>query len=157
MSCCGDCIYMDLNDERHGEYYCGETKVYCTASKGCCCYFKYREDGGGCYLTTIVCNILGYADNGEILSTLRAFRDNVMSNDSSYNNILSEYDNLGPKLANCIEADQFRLQIAQQMKEEYIVPVCQMLVQKNYNKAVERYKEMVLNLKRHYLKQLSVM
>lgn len=148
---------MDLNDERNGEYYCGETKVYCTASNSCCYYFKYREDGGGCYLTTIICNILGYADNGEILSTLRAFRDNVMSNDSSYNNILSEYDNLGPKLANCIEADQFKLQIAQQIKEEYIVPVCQMLVQKNYNKAVERYKEMVLDLKRHYLKQLSVM
>lgn len=157
MSCCGDCVYMDLNDERHGEYYCGEKGAYYPASDSTCWSFKAREDGGGCYLTTIVCSILGYADNGEILSTLRAFRDDVMSNNCFYNDILREYDNLGPKLANCIESDQCKLQVAQQMKEEYIVPVCRMLLQKNYAKAVEKYKEMVLDLKKHYSKQLAIM
>lgn len=157
MSCCGDCIYMNLNDERHGEYYCGERGHYYPASDAVCGYFKPREDGGGCYLTTIICNILGYADNGEILSTLRAFRDNVMSKDYSYHDILCEYDSIGPKLATCIESDQCKLQVAHQMKEEYIIPVCQMLLQKKYAKAVDKYKEMVLDLKKQYSKQLAMM
>lgn len=154
MSCCGDCIYMDLNDERHGEYYCGKKGTYYSAADSTCWSFKEREDGGGCYLTTIMCNILGYADNGKMLNTLRFFRDNIMIKDSTYNHILLEYDVLGPKIAQCIEVDKNKLKIAMKMKKDYIVPICGLLEKSNYVKAVEMYTEMVIKLKEHYAKQL---
>lgn len=154
MSCCGDCVYMDLNDERHGEYYCGKKGAYYSAADSTCWSFKEREDGGGCYLTTIMCNILGYADNGKMLNTLRFFRDNVMIKDSTYNHILLEYDVLGPQIAQCIEVDKNKLRIARKMKEDYIAPICGLLEKRNYVKAVEMYTEMVIKLKEHYYKKL---
>lgn len=156
MACCGDCIYMNLNDERNGEYYCGERYEYYPASDSTCWSFKPREDGGGCYLTTIVCNILGYADNGNILNTLRKFRDNVMRNNNAYQYLLDEYDIVGPKIAACIEHDAAKQELALLMKERYILPVYEYLQQKNYAAAVSQYKEMVLYLKQHYASELSV-
>ena len=156
MARCGQCAYLDLTEEYNGEYPCSERSGYHSTSEAACWSFKAREDGGGCYLTTIVCNILGYADNGNILNTLRQFRDNVMRNNNAYQYLLNEYDVVGPKIAACIEHDAAKQELALLMKERYILPVYEYLQQKNYAAAVSQYKEMVLYLKQHYASELSV-
>ena len=56
-------------------------------------------------MTTLVVNTLGYDDNCDFLKTLRSFRDNVMRKNPKYQDLLMEYDSLGPKLVKCIEAE----------------------------------------------------
>lgn len=60
-------------------------------------------------MTTLVVNTLGYDDNCDFLKTLRSFRDNVMRKNPKYQDLLMEYDSLGPKLVKCIEADDQKL------------------------------------------------
>ena len=158
MSSCADCVYMDLNDrDSDGWCFCGNRGSYYPPSDSTCWSFKERESGGGCYLTTLTCNILGYSDNGSILNTMRRFRDDVMSKSSKYKELLEEYDLLGPKLVMCIEADSKKQALAMQMKSMYILPVYESLKRKDYEKAVAEYKEMVLYLKKHYKEQLAAM
>jgi hypothetical protein len=41
--CCGDCLYMDLNDENsYGDYYCGRKKRYYPAGDKICGEFEEK-------------------------------------------------------------------------------------------------------------------
>lgn len=41
--CCGDCLYMDLNDSnRYGDYYCGKKGKYYPASDRTCGEFQWK-------------------------------------------------------------------------------------------------------------------
>lgn len=155
--CCADCVYMNLKKTNSdGECYCGERQCYYPPSDPTCWSFKERESGGGCYLTTLVVNTLGYDDNCDFLKTLRSFRDNVMRKNPKYQDLLMEYDSLGPKLVKCIEAeaDEQKLFLAELMKNKYIIPVCESLKHENNDKAVTEYKAMVLYLKKYYKEKL---
>lgn len=157
MACCAQCVYMDLNDrDSDGWCYCGKKGSYYPPSDSTCWSFEERSDGGGCYLTTLVCNILGYADNGVILNTFRDFRDKIMNSDPQYKDLLLQYDTLGPKLVKCIEAASSKQSLAEEMKSMYIMPVYESLQKNNYKKAVDKYKEMVLFLEKYYATELAV-
>lgn len=109
---CRECLCMDLEDRNPHD----RTKAYCSAyrkyynpnSKACSRYFEYDENrrpSTGCYLTTIICNILGMEDHGESLECLRNFRDNYMLNHPELYPMLIEYDLIGPKIAEHISED----------------------------------------------------
>ena len=88
---CGECTYLDLSTgDIYGKFYCDKkyerhlaTDVEC--NRFCKAYsrdyytiqnaYKYSEEKskGGCYLTTILCNILGMLDNNIYLKTMRNF------------------------------------------------------------------------------------
>lgn len=41
--CCGDCLYMDLNDEDdYGDYYCGRKRKYYPAGDKTCGEFEEK-------------------------------------------------------------------------------------------------------------------
>ena len=41
--CCGDCLYMDLNDkDKYGDYYCGKKREYYPASDNTCGEFEWK-------------------------------------------------------------------------------------------------------------------
>ena len=52
----------------------------------------------------MVCNILGYPDNCDVLNTLREFRNKVLNNDKKYSELLFQYDSVGPMIADRIQA-----------------------------------------------------
>ena len=156
MACCADCAKMNLNDQnRWGEFWCGERGHYYPGSDSVCGYFVERG-GGGCYLTTIVVHCLGYDDYCQYLQKLRRFRDDVMKKDEKYAGLLKEYNQVGPCLVHRIEADEQKMKVAEYLFQNYIEPVCVLLDEGRHDEAVELYKTMVKELEEKYLKESGV-
>ena len=146
MSTCADCAKMNLNDENSwGEFWCGERCTYYPGSDSICSDFVARSSGG-CYITTIVVECLGYDDYCQYLMKLRAFRDLVMKKDAKYAELLKEYDEIGPKIADRIRQDSDKTGVATNLFETYIKPVCDLLDDNRYDEAVRLYQKMVAEL-----------
>ncbi len=148
---CSDCDYMNLQDKnKYDEAYCSKRHHYYKPSDTICnlSSIKGRDVGGSsnCYLTTAVCNILGYEDNYCFLQELRFFRDNYMRNEVDCYDLLKEYKELGPQICNKLENDLEKDQIAWIMLEHYIKPAVIQIQNKNFDNAIQIYIEMTNNL-----------
>lgn len=119
--------------------------------RDCPLYRKYGPyESSGCFITTVTCEILGQQDNSLIMNHLRNFRDNVLQTNEKYYDILKEYDVIGPKLADCIRQDKDREVMANGLYKNVLVPVSQLVNDKDYDKAVETYYVMTLMLINYY-------
>lgn len=149
MSVCEDCKKMNLNLQNDcGEFWCYERGKYYPKGDLICSDFVAKDgSGGGCYITTIIVEILGFDDYCQCLEQLRAFRDQVMKNEPKYQDILKEYDEVGPRIAESLHNAPDKKEIAESIFETYIVPVCELLQRKQYEEAVGMYKQMVVWLK----------
>ena len=99
-----------------------------------------------CYITTVVCNILGYNDDCGVLQSLRNLRDNVMQKDEKYAKTLYEYDTVGPKIASKLQEDK-DIELATALYNFYLVPTALLVNEEKYDEAVHRYQEMTTGLK----------
>jgi len=99
-----------------------------------------------CYITTVVCDILGYGDNCGVLQGLRYLRDNVMQKAEKYAKTLYEYDTVGPKIARKLKEDK-DIELATALYNFYLVPTVLLVNDKKYDEAVTRYEEMTTGLK----------
>ena len=154
------CTYYTFKSSLFGgDYWCDKKK--CAVNEDI--YYKYCRDynydecsiykqgsGSGCFITTVTCEILGNQDNAPIMNNLRCFRDNVLQNDSKYYDILKEYDVIGPKLADCIRNDKDKEKMALGLYQNVLVPVANLISEKEYDKAVEKYYVMTLMLVNYY-------
>lgn len=111
---------------------------------------EYTNTTSGCYITTIVCDILGFSDDCTTLMVLRKFRDNIMKHDNKYHSILEEYDRLGPRISECISKDMEKQELAQRLYNKYLIPTTQLINNHQYTEAVSCYKQMVNELKIKY-------
>lgn len=155
---CGSCYWLrDMNNDN--TMFCGSSneKGHCIYLKNCyypddkiCSYYKEKSynPGGGCYITTIVCDILGYDDKSPVLETLRSFRTNIMQQDPKYAPILHEYDTVGPQIANCLRQEEPGL--VSMIFEKYIGPTAKLINDNKHNEAVNKYKEMTKSLEDYY-------
>ena len=66
----------DTNDSDKG--YCDWYKTTYYPDDSCKHYFKRGDYRSDCYITTIVCEILGYDDDCFVLNSLRNLRDNYI-------------------------------------------------------------------------------
>ena len=166
---CAECTYLDLSSERDGKFWC-EKKLerhaanelecgrFCEAysrsssvSKSAYDFSEEKTSNGRiCYLTTMICEILGLPDNNTYLETLRQFRKNVLQKDNKYKKLLVEYDIIGPKIANYISKDPSKKLIANNYFYDYIIPVIYFLNEGNIEKAIELYITMTNKLKSLY-------
>jgi len=127
-STCSECTYLDLNKEyssSDGRFWCENTLDWHYANEAACrreCYAygrsssaakSYKEhsercqsSGGGCYLTTITCEILGLPDDNVYLRTLRKFRKEKLQKDDKYKEILVQYDIVGPIIAERLRCEE---------------------------------------------------
>ena len=140
--CCGNCTSYD-----NGEEYCEYYKIYCKPTETCSHQENKREygDDSSCYITTVVCNILGYSDDCEVLQNLRSFRNNVMQKDEKYKSLLFEYDTIGPKIANELSInfrDASDKEMIEGLYENSIKVVSTLIVDKKYDEAVAKYVRM---------------
>lgn len=139
--CCGNCTSYD-----NGEEYCEYYRTYCKPTETCRHQENKLEYGdSSCYITTVVCNILGYSDKCEVLQILRNFRDNVMQKDDKYKELLFEYDTIGPEIAKCLN-DNFSkhsdIEMIEGLYEHSIKPISELIVNKEYDLAVNKYVKM---------------
>lgn len=166
---CAECTYLDLSSERDGKFWCEKRlerhaanelecdrfcEAYSRSSSVSKSAYDFSEEktssGSGCYLTTIICNILGLPDNNIYLKTLRDLRDNVLQKDQKYKKLLVEYDIIGPKIANYISKDPSKKIIANNYFYNYIIPIIYFINEGNIEKAIQLYTTMTNKLKNLY-------
>ena len=102
-------------------------------------------------ITTAICEKLSYSDDLGISNTLKNFRDNVIQQNLRYSKTLFEYDIIDPIIANVInkdKKDKTEMWIA--IYNFYLVAITNLIREEKYNEAVERYSEMIADLKEHY-------
>ena len=104
----------------------------------------------GCYLTTVLCEILKANDNNPFLNTMRSFRGNILQKDDKYKQLLVEYDIIGPEIAKNLINDPLKYQIAANAFGKYIKPITDLIRKKDYEQAVNMYVEMTNKLKSFY-------
>ena len=115
-----------------------------------CSIYKYETSSSGCFITTVLCNILGLPDNHETLKTLRNFRDNVLKKDKLYKEILMIYDGIGPYVADALSNDEKKHEKAKELYELSLKPIIEEIKNKKYDRAVKHYLYMTLYLISEY-------
>lgn len=154
-----------------GDYYCKKNnstinstnyEKYCKKSYerdgyGECPIYKYEESSSGCFITTIVCDIIGLEDKNIYLMLLRKFRDNYLQKNPNTIQILEEYDFIGPIISKCINTDKNKKVIAKNLFINNLVPIFDDICNDNYICAIKKYTDMVKGLiKRYNLETLSL-
>ncbi len=142
-----------------GGYYCSKKDGYVdrkTRDNYCDNSLKYRDcpiyrqGNTGCYLTTCMCEILGYDDDCYVLNTLRDFRDNYMKQNEECLPLLDDYDTVGPIIADKLSNDEDKEFNAKIMLYFYIKPAIECIKKEEHDKAVGIYKDMTINLMHKY-------
>lgn len=126
--------------------YCDNSLKY----KECPIYKEKTSSNPPCYLTTAMCNILGYEDDCFILNTLRNFREFYMKSSEEGLTLLDDYNTVGPIIAKNLENDKDNTFKAKIMLYFYILPAINSMKKDNYDEAIELYKDMTINLMHTY-------
>lgn len=169
MAICSECTYLEVTeDHRYGAFWCNKKCERHLATDPECGSFCRAYDrsnstirnaidcsnshnsNSGCYLTTMLCNILGMNDNNIYLQTMRNFRNNVLQKNDKYKNLLVEYDIMGPKIAKALANDPLKEKIATIYFEKYIAPIYELINNEKYASAVNSYWQMTSSLKNLY-------
>lgn len=143
----------------NGDYWCNKDNRRVSDSE----YYKYcrnysysdcptykKQDSTGCYLTTIVCHILGKNDNDIVLNKMRKFRDRILQKDKKYELLLKDYDTIGPLISGYIASDYFNNYLSEKLYNRILVPIVKQLDKKQYEGAVKMYENMTLSLINYY-------
>lgn len=148
---CVDCTWLNLNDFRDGKYYCPVQHYYVIAHSPSCRHLNRKNNSsGGCYLTTVMCNTLGFEDNCEVLETLRTFRDNYMMKNEEYLPLLEDYEVIGPMISNKIEQDENKKWVANIMYNNFITPAIELINEQQNDTAINLYVNMTYYLMDFY-------
>ncbi len=132
------------------EYY----RRYCRYDynrRDCPLYKKYGPyESGGCFITTVVHNILKNPDNCKVLNDFRKFRDDILQNNSKYYEGLAEYDSIGPVVACRLVNDKDVKDMAKMTYELDLLKVHKFYLEGKYDEAYEWYCKMTRDLISYY-------
>lgn len=155
---CGSCA--NFEEEKGNSLYSTSNKYYV---KGYCNWYRafyYPDDscsdhyrsragaGGGCFITTIVCDVLGLDDHCEVMETLRKFRGDVLQKDEQYKDILFEYDTVGPKIAEEIRKEDPSFALA--LYNIFLKPISNLIKKNKKEEAISNYINMTHMLEGFY-------
>lgn len=156
---CCDCEHLNRKDE-YKDWFSGDTKYRCKAcwqykkltDSTCSSFKEIKKDTGsytpsGCYITTIVCDILGYEDNCELLTVLRNFRDTTLKSNPIYFPLLIEYDIIGPIISRYISKEKNNYNFALGLMNYFLLPCANLIKNGDINGAIEAYTNMVNQLR----------
>jgi len=154
------CAYYRWNGGIFGDYWCDvknsrvDSNVYYKYCRDYnyneCSIYQKEHGSSGCFITTIVCNVLGKSDDDKVLNNLRFFRETVLKKDEEHYDILADYDSIGPVLACHINHDKDREKMALGLYDVVLSKVSKNIEDKEYDKAINNYMAMVLSLISYY-------
>lgn len=154
------CSYYKFSSSLFGgDYWCTKNdcridedtyKKYCRDYNYSSCPIYRKIDSSGCFITTVVCDILKKSDNDKVMQNLRHFRDDVLSKDANNDDILKTYDNIGPIIADKLLNDRESSKMAEGLYNNALVLISNQIEKKDYTKAINNYKVMTLMLINYY-------
>lgn len=152
---CGSCVHMNTNDyvRTKDHCYCTYRRQYYDLNDPKCRYYKYDrykdyyDLNHRWYIVGAIINKLELSDKYECISLLHNFRNNVLAKDSRYEDVLAEYDIIGPKIAFLLESDSDSKEICKRLLQTYLVRVLDFIREKRNDDALNLYLEMVNMLK----------
>ena len=165
---CCECTYLNVDrDTKDGQFWCDRRNwryadavacdSFCRAysrpdqiAQSAKEYSKKAHGKPGCYLTTTLCNILRMNDDNIYLETLRKFRKDYLQKCEEGQEILIQYDVIGPKISKMLMNEPGKISMAQILLNNYIVPTVESIEKKEYAKAIKTYTEMTTGLIEHY-------
>ena len=167
--CCAKCYYGGTTVLDDGKIWCNKFDERKYPEHSCWCYETGRDSDAAyaiikeserirsCYITTMLCQILGYKDNDAKLMSLRKLRNNVMQKDSSYRRLLAEYDEFGPMIAEKLNEDNISdgdtskaYRICTNLDRMVITKAANLVDEGKYTEAIELYKDMYYLLLQGY-------
>ena len=110
----------------------------------------YRALKNRWYIVSAICKKLGLSDEYECVSLLQNFRVNVLEKDDKYNEVLEEYDIVGPFIAQMLLTDEDSKELCERLLQVYLVKVLDLIKTEKYDEALNRYVEMVNLLRTIY-------
>lgn len=105
--------------------------------------FNEDNDDSGCYLTTLMCEILGYEDDCFELTFLRSFRKNYMQTTTEGKKLLSQYKEISRPIVKKLRLRSDRKDIALKMKDDYITLAIEAIENGKPEDGITIYKNMV--------------
>lgn len=154
---CCECTFYESNKPPKwgNEHYCIKERKYYPPTKSACREFIKRDEKNGyqragCYITTIVCTIMGYDDNCELLQVLRNFRESYLKQFTEYLPLLIEYDQIGPVISNKLLQEENSKLAAIELLRNFLIPCANSIKIGNNDEAITIYKNMVTMLKIKY-------
>ncbi len=133
--------------------YPGIKTFYYPDSPACSHYELRGAYGSSCFITTVVCHILGYDDDCFALESLRSLRDNFMQPNEECKEDLFAYDTVGPQIAKILCDDYNETKdtsVAQALYLNFILPASIEASQEKPNNAITIYKKMTNMLQETY-------
>jgi hypothetical protein len=168
-NCCGCCTHLSEKCDYRRKHYCREKNEdhyptdpkcnsFCraysrsrsTIDNMCEDARKYNSNTSGCYLTTIMCKLLGQPDNNYSLNKLREFRDNVMKKEVKYFPLLMMYDQVGPIISQNLAEDPEGKDLAEAYFNKYITQAVKLIEEGKNKEAIRIYKAMTQVLADRY-------
>ena len=135
-----------VTEEYYRKYCCRDyNRVDCPLHKK---YGPYISSG--CFITTVVSNILGNPDNCQVLNDFRNFRNNILQKNSKYYDGLREYDVIGPTIAICMALDMNSRDMADMTYQLDLLKVHQLYLEGKYDEAYDTYCKMTRDLISYY-------
>ncbi len=152
---CGSCVSMNTNDYVRTKDHCKCTYrgQYYDLNEPKCCYYKYDENkdyydlNHRWYVVTAIFDKLGLKDDYECISLLHNFRNNVLSKDSRYDDVLAEYDIVGPKIAEMLSKDEESDELCKKLVQVFLCRVLDYIKVGKNDEALGLYIEMINLLK----------
>lgn len=102
--------------------------------------------GGGCYITTAVCEYNNKPDDCYELTQLRMFRDEWLILQSDGKSLINEYYATAPAIVNLINMQSNKDYIYKSLNNKYIKPCLDYIEQREYAKCKSTYSDMMYQL-----------
>lgn len=104
-----------------------------------------------CYITTVVCEGLGRADDCYELNLLRNYRDEYLLNTEEGKALVNEYYDVAPTIVKRITREEHADEIYENIWNEYLKPCVSLIEDGKCEECREKYTDMVHSLQRKYL------
>ena len=134
---CIDCIYLDTDDKKDNKFYCTNGHGYVSPTSSSCGKFK--------------CNRI------EILDLFRQFKDSYMLNNPELFTFMNAYNNAEISLVSHIKSDKTQETTFAYVINNFVKPAVACIKNKDYDNAIEFYKDMIDNLMDKYGLDKSVL
>lgn len=106
---------------------------------------------GGCYITSAVCERRGEADDCEMLTRFRAFRDNWLANQPGGAEDVQEYYRTAPTIVDAIHSNERCNDILDGIYQNYLKPCLDLLDKGDYLSCRQVYTQMVRDCQFYFI------